>query len=597
MLQLAVAGYLARFKAISRTHAESDLRAYLTWCADHRLDPLTASRPQVELYMRWMQEIRRFKPSTVSRRMSIVAGFYRTAVIDSLLEHSPAEHVRRPTVPAESPTLGLTHLQLEALLTAARQSPNRNDFALVCLLGLLGLRIFEATGTDIADLGEEHGHRVLRVVGKGGKTVLIPLPPAVSRALDHAIGDRTVGPILLNTRAARMDRHAATRRLRTLAATHADADAAAAPAHAPPHLRHHHARRRRRPPRRPNRRPPRRPSDDDALRPSPQPTRPPPQLHPRRLHGLRHLTPMIVILLVGLVALTELRALQVMLVRRGDRSLSRGSVAFVGPGRWRSGLAEEAERVRRPRAARPHVDRSAFAGFRFPPEVIMVAVRWYLRYGLSYRDVEELLAERGVEVDHVTVYRWVQRFTPLFADAARPLRHATGDRWFVDETYVKVAGRWRYLYRAVDQYGQVIDVLLSEQRDTAAARRFFTRALTSRAGAGRGDHRQGRPVPAASSTNWSRPPCTSPSSTRNNRDRSRSRPAEGPAAPDARTANASDQPHVIAAGHAFVQNLRRGHYELATDVPAHAPPRGSVHRARGRGLSGVLYRAVLARSD
>ena len=69
-------------------------------------------------------------------------------------------------------------------------------------------------------------------------------------------------------------------------------------------------------------------------------------------------------------------------------------------------------------------------------------VRWYLRYGLPYRDVEELLAERGVEVDHVTVYRWVQRFAPLFVNAARSLRHATGDRWFVDETYVKVAGRW-----------------------------------------------------------------------------------------------------------------------------------------------------------
>jgi transposase-like protein len=80
------------------------------------------------------------------------------------------------------------------------------------------------------------------------------------------------------------------------------------------------------------------------------------------------------------------------------------------------------------------VQRSAFAGLRFSPEVITVAVRWYLRYSLSYRDIEELLADRGVEVDHVTVYRWVQRFTPLFADAARPLRHATGDRWFVDET-------------------------------------------------------------------------------------------------------------------------------------------------------------------
>jgi IS6 family transposase len=84
--------------------------------------------------------------------------------------------------------------------------------------------------------------------------------------------------------------------------------------------------------------------------------------------------------------------------------------------------------VRRPRAVDANADRSAFAGFRFPPEVITLAVRWYLRYGLSYRDVEELLAERSVEVDHVTVYRWVQQFTPLFADAARPLRHATGDR-------------------------------------------------------------------------------------------------------------------------------------------------------------------------
>ena len=126
--------------------------------------------------------------------------------------------------------------------------------------------------------------------------------------------------------------------------------------------------------------------------------------------------------------------------------------------------------MRRRRRAGLGVERSGFAGFRFPPEVITVAVRWYLRYGLSYRDVEELLAERGVEVDHVTVYRWVQRFTALFADAARLCRHAAGDRWFVDETYVKVAGRWRYLYRAVDQFGQVIDVLVSEKRDLAATR-------------------------------------------------------------------------------------------------------------------------------
>lgn len=147
-LRLAVAAL-----GSSREHTESDLRCYLAWCAEHGLGPLTAQRPQLELYIRWVQEIRRFKPSTVSRRFSVTAGFYRTCVIDGLLEHSPAEHVRRPSVPAESPTLGFTHLQFEALLAAARQSANPCDFALVAMLGLLGLRIFEATGADIADLG------------------------------------------------------------------------------------------------------------------------------------------------------------------------------------------------------------------------------------------------------------------------------------------------------------------------------------------------------------------------------------------------------------------------------------------------------------
>ena len=118
---------------------------------------------------------------------------------------------------------------------------------------------------------------------------------------------------------------------------------------------------------------------------------------------------------------------------------------------------------------------SAFAGYRFPPEVTLLAVRWYLRFGLSSRDLEEFLAERGIDVDHVTIYRWVQRFTPLLIDAARPCRHAVGDRWFVDETYVKVAGRWRYVYRAVDQHGPVIDVYVSVRRDIAAARTFLHR--------------------------------------------------------------------------------------------------------------------------
>jgi integrase/recombinase XerD len=211
-----------------------------------------------------MQEIRRFKPSTVSRRFSVAGGFYRTCVLDGVLEHSPAEHVRGPAVPAESPTLGFTHLQFEAPLTAARESPNRYDFALVAMLGLLGLRIFEATGADIGDLGEEHGHRVLRVCGKGTKVVLVPLPPAVGRASDRATGLRTRGPILLNTRGTRMDRHAATRRLCRFAGT------AGLQTKVHPHMLrfcHDDAGCRRRPQGCPDRRPSHRPADHDALRP------------------------------------------------------------------------------------------------------------------------------------------------------------------------------------------------------------------------------------------------------------------------------------------------------------------------------------------
>ena len=214
----AVAAYLARYRGQTLVHTESDLRAFLVWCRERGVEPLKAQRAQIELYVRWMQEVRHFQPSTVSRRVSVVVGFYRTCVIDQVLAQSPADYVRRPNVPPESPTLGLSHLQFEALLSAARTSTNTNDFALVTMLGLLGLRIFEACGANITDLGEEHGHRVLKVRGKGGKVVLTPLPPAVQRAIERAVGGRADGPVLRTIRGTRMDRHAATRRLKQLAA-------------------------------------------------------------------------------------------------------------------------------------------------------------------------------------------------------------------------------------------------------------------------------------------------------------------------------------------------------------------------------------------
>jgi transposase-like protein len=221
-------------------------------------------------------------------------------------------------------------------------------------------------------------------------------------------------------------------------------------------------------------------------------------------------------------------------------------------------------RTRRPRPA-PAL-RSAFAGFRFPPDVIVLAVRWYLRFGLSYRDVEELLAERGIEVDHVTVYRWVQRFTPLLAEAARPCRHAVGHRWWVDETYVKVAGRWRYVYRAIDQFGQVIDVFVSPRRDATAARRFFERAI-----------RETKTMPVEVVTDlapvyaatlevllpgaWHRTDRYGNNRLEadHGRLKARLRPMRG--------LKQDRSARIMLAGHGFVQNLRRGHYELAVDEP------------------------------
>ena len=220
----------------------------------------------------------------------------------------------------------------------------------------------------------------------------------------------------------------------------------------------------------------------------------------------------------------------------------------------------------RHRRSRPPVDLSgsAFSGFRFPPEVIVLAVRWYLRYGLSYRDLEELLSERGVEVDHVTLFRWVQRFTPLLVDAARPCRHAVGGRWFVDETYVKVSGVWRYVYRAVDDQSQVIDVYVSKRRDIAAARRFFKTALTAH---GTPDEVVTDLAQALETVIEEQLPTAFHNTEQyaNNlvecdhgRLKARLRPMRG--LKTDRTAQ------VIIAGHAFMQNVRRGHYELAVDA-------------------------------
>jgi len=120
-----------------------------------------------------------------------------------------------------------------------------------------------------------------------------------------------------------------------------------------------------------------------------------------------------------------------------------------------------------------------FKGVHYPKSVILHAVFFYVRYAVSYRDLEEILVERGVTVDHATLNRWVVKFAPLIAARAQSRKRSTANSWRMDETYIKVKGRWIYLYRAVDRDGQTLDFLLSERRDLAAARRFFKRAIVT----------------------------------------------------------------------------------------------------------------------
>jgi len=120
-----------------------------------------------------------------------------------------------------------------------------------------------------------------------------------------------------------------------------------------------------------------------------------------------------------------------------------------------------------------------FKGRHFEAEIIVLCVRWYLRFGLSFRNLEELMAERNLAVDHVTIWRWVQRYAPELNRRCRPELRMTNRSWRVDETYLRVAGKWTYLYRAVDSTGATIDFLLSARRDAAAAKRFFQKALRS----------------------------------------------------------------------------------------------------------------------
>jgi integrase/recombinase XerD len=205
--RLALAGFLAGYSGLTRQAYELDLRQFAGWCQQHQLHLFQARRADIEFFARDLEARGRAR-ATITRRLCTVAGFYRYAVEEELLDHSPAAHVRRPRLDYESHATGPDRNELGALLVAAGLGPP-SEHALISLLALNGLRVSEATGASIEALGIERGHRTMVITRKGGKVVTVPLAPRTARAIDLAIGERNEGAIFVAADCRRLDRHGA----------------------------------------------------------------------------------------------------------------------------------------------------------------------------------------------------------------------------------------------------------------------------------------------------------------------------------------------------------------------------------------------------
>jgi integrase/recombinase XerD len=207
--RLALAGFLAGYRGLTREAYTLDLRQFTAWCRARSLSLFAVRRADIETFAHDLEAQGRAR-ATVTRRLCTIAGFYKYAVEEELLEHSPAAHVRRPRLDYESHATALDRNELGALLVAAGLGPPA-EHALISLLALNGLRVSEATGADIEHLGLERGHRTLIITRKGGKVVTIPLAPRTARAIDLAVGERTEGPLFVTADGRRLDRHGAAR--------------------------------------------------------------------------------------------------------------------------------------------------------------------------------------------------------------------------------------------------------------------------------------------------------------------------------------------------------------------------------------------------
>jgi integrase/recombinase XerD len=211
--QLAAAAFLARYRGRTLEAYRYDLRSFFEWADDHHVDVLAATRAHLEWYRTAMEQ-RGLAASTIDRRLCTVCGYYRFAHLDGRIATNPAQYVRRPKV-QPSASRGMDRGELARFLFTAEQYDHAHA-GLAVLLGLNGLRVSEACSTDIADLAFEHGHRTLRIIGKGNKPAIMPLAPRTARTIDLAIGERVAGPILRRHDGQRLDRRTAHRWVRSI---------------------------------------------------------------------------------------------------------------------------------------------------------------------------------------------------------------------------------------------------------------------------------------------------------------------------------------------------------------------------------------------
>ncbi|MDV6267095.1 tyrosine-type recombinase/integrase [Rhodococcus globerulus] len=217
-MDLITAGFLARYSGGTLDSYSTDIRLYRQWCFTVRLDPMQVQRPHLELFARHLEIERGNAPSTVHRRLSCLRMLYRIMHVDGHIDRNPAEYIKMPKVfYDESRMVGLSRTEMSALVSQARAS-KPSESALITMLALLGLRVTEACNVNVEDFQEyERDHRVLRMIGKGGKPAIVPLPVPVARAMDLAAAGRTSGPLVLRVDGTRMTRRSADRVVKRLA--------------------------------------------------------------------------------------------------------------------------------------------------------------------------------------------------------------------------------------------------------------------------------------------------------------------------------------------------------------------------------------------